>query len=100
MMMFIVMLLFVATALYIILPVSTRFEAFNNILKGHGDSDESQRNERAKKIAGFYWPLLIAIFLGWSLWTMDWGTTWIIWPVGAVLFYALVGLMELFEKES
>jgi hypothetical protein len=30
---------------------------------------------------------------------MDWGITWIIWPVGAVLFYALVGLMELFEKE-
>jgi transcriptional regulator with XRE-family HTH domain/uncharacterized membrane protein YecN with MAPEG domain len=100
MMMFIVMLLFVATAFYIILPISTRFEAFNNILKDHGDSDESQRNERAKKIAAFYWPLLIAIFLGWSLWTMDWGITWIIWPVGAVLFYALVGLMELFEKES
>jgi transcriptional regulator with XRE-family HTH domain len=100
MMMLVVMFILIATGLYILLPVATKFEAISNILKDRSDSDESQRNERAKKLAGFYWPLLIAIFLGWSLWTMDWGTTWIIWPVGAVLFAALVGLMELFEKES
>jgi hypothetical protein len=31
---------------------------------------------------------------------MDWGVTWIVWPVGAVLFAALVGLMEMLEKEE
>lgn len=99
MMMLIVMFILIAIGLYILLPVAAKFEAINTILKDQHDRDENQRNERAKKLAGFYWPLLIAIFLGWSLWTMDWGTTWIIWPVGAVLFAALVGLMELFEKE-
>jgi hypothetical protein len=31
---------------------------------------------------------------------MNWGVSWILWPVGAVLFTALVGLMELFEKDD
>ncbi|MCL1049828.1 hypothetical protein L2755_09365 [Shewanella abyssi] len=43
---------------------------------------------------------LTAIYLGWSLWTMNWGVTWIVWPVGAVLFAALVGLMELTTKDT
>jgi len=30
---------------------------------------------------------------------MDWGVTWIVWPVGAVFFVALVGLIELLDKE-
>ena len=63
-------------------------------------ADKVRRVKRAEKLAAFYWPLLIAIFLGWRLWTMDWGVTWIIWPVGAVLFAALVGLMELLDKEE
>jgi len=100
MMMLIVLILLIAMGLYILLPVSTRFEAYNSILKDHteAETETSKRAKRAEKLAAFYWPLLTAIFLGWSLWTMDWGTTWIIWPVGGVLFAALVGLMELLDK--
>ena len=99
-MMLIVLLLFIATGLYILLPVSARFEAYNRILTDNSDFEKSKRSQKAEKLAAFYWPLLTAIFLGWSLWTMDWGITWIIWPVGAVLFAALVGLMELLDKEE
>jgi len=99
-MMLIVLFLIIATGLYILLPVSARFEAYNNVLKDTVVTEKSKRTKRAEKLAAFYWPLLTAIFLGWSLWTMDWGTTWIIWPVGAVLFAALVGLMELMDKEE
>lgn len=99
-MMLIVLMLIIATGIYILMPVSTRFEAYNNILKDTSVTEKSKRAKRAEKLAAFYWPLLTAIFLGWSLWTMDWGTTWIIWPVGAVLFAALLGLMELMDKEE
>ncbi len=99
-MMLIVLILIIATGLYLLLPVSARFEAYNNILKDSVETETSKREKRAGKLAAFYWPLLTAIFLGWSLWTMDWGTTWIIWPVGGVLFAALVGLMELLDKEE
>lgn len=100
-MMLIVLFAIIAIGISIISPVSAKYDAYNNILKDTTlENEKSRRTKRAEKLAAFYWPLLVAIFLGWSLWTMDWGTTWIIWPVGAVLFAALVGLMELFEKNE
>ncbi len=99
--MLIVLMLMIAAGIYIIVPVSAKFDAYNNILKEHSEETEkSQRTKRAEKLAAFYWPLLVAIYLGWSLWTMAWGITWIVWPVGAVLFAALIGLMELRVKEE
>jgi len=100
-MMLIVLILMIAIGIYIVAPVSAKYDAFNNILKDNDiDTEKSRRAKRAEKLAAFYWPLLTAIYLGWSLWTMDWGVTWIIWPVGAVLFVALLGLMELLDKEE
>ncbi len=98
--MLIVMLIIIAVGIYIVSPVSSKYDAYNNILKDHFiETEKSKRAKRAEKLAAFYWPLLVAVYLGWSLWTMNWGVTWIIWPVGAVLFAALVGLMELLDKE-
>jgi len=100
-MMMIVLMFLIAAGIFIITPASARHDAYNHILKeNHAQKEKSKRAKRAEKLAAFYWPLLIAIYLGWSLWTMAWGITWIIWPVGAVLFVALLGLMELFEKEE
>lgn len=100
-MMLIVLILMIATGICIVAPVSAKYDAYNNILK---DSclvtEKSRRTKRAEKLAAFYWPLLTAIYLGWSLWTMDWGVTWIVWPVGSVLFGALVGLMQLLDKDG
>ena len=100
-MMLIVLLFIMAIGLSIVIPVSAKYEAYTNILEDRTvETIKSKRVKRAEKLAAFYWPLLIAIFLGWSLWTMDWGVTWIIWPVGAVLFAALLGLMELLQKDD
>ena len=100
-MMLIVLILMIAAGIYIVAPISAQYDAYSSILKDTGvDTEKSKRTKRAEKLAAFYWPLLVTIFLGWSLWTMNWAVTWIIWPVGAVLFVALVGLMELLEKEQ
>ncbi|MGB0495499.1 MAG: helix-turn-helix domain-containing protein [Kangiellaceae bacterium] len=100
-MMLIVLLLVIAAGIYIVVPVSAKYEAYSRILKENGfEASKSRRTKRIEKFAAFYWPLLVAIYLGWSLWTMNWGVTWIIWPVGAILFAALVGLMELLDKEE
>ena len=100
-MMLIVLIIIIAIGIYIVIPVSAKYDAYNNILKDSSVATEkSRRTKRAEKLAAFYWPLLIAIYLGWSLWTMEWKVTWIVWPVGAILFTALVGLMELLDKEN
>ncbi|PHS13270.1 MAG: transcriptional regulator [Kangiella sp.] len=100
-MMLIVLLLMIATGIYILIPVSTKYGSYNRILQeGYPYAKKSRRTKRIEKLAAFYWPLLTAIYLGWSLWTMDWGITWILWPVGAILFAALIGLMELLDKDD
>ena len=100
-MMLIVLLLMIATGIHILIPVSTKYDCYNRILQeGYSYSNKSKRTKRIEKLAAFYWPLLTAIYIGWSLWTMNWGVTWILWPVGAILFAALIGLMELLDKED
>ncbi|ACJ28243.1 Helix-turn-helix motif protein [Shewanella piezotolerans WP3] len=100
-MMLIVMMLMIATGIYVISSVSAKYTAYSHILQEGGLKEgRSKRAKKAEKLAAFYWPMLVAIYLGWSLWTMNWGETWIIWPVGAVLFVALIGLVELFDKDD
>lgn len=100
-MMLIALLVIVSAGIYIVAPASAQYEAYNNILKDNTVVTEaSKRAKRAEKLAAFYWPLVIAVYLGWSLWSMKWGETWIVWPVAAVLFAALVGLMELLNKDE
>ena len=100
-MMLIVLLLMIAIGIHIVASVSAKYDAYNNILKDPAlATEKSKTTKRVEKFAAFYWPLLTASFLGWSFWTMNWGITWIIWPVGALLFVALVGLMALLEKDA
>lgn len=40
-------------------------------------------------IASFYWPLLTVVFLAWSFIGNSWGISWIIWPIGSLLFSAI-----------
>ena len=95
------MMLMIATGIYVISSVSAKYTAYSHILQEGGLKEgRSKRAKKAEKLAAFYWPMLVAIYLGWSLWTMNWGETWIIWPVGAVLFVALIGLVELFDKDD
>ena len=99
-MMITVLMLMIAIGIYIVAPVSAKYEAYNNILKDSCvDTEKTRREKRSAQLAAFYWPLLTALYLGWSLWTMNWGVTWIVWPVGAVLFSSLVGLMEFLDKK-
>lgn len=45
-------------------------------------------------LAGAYWCLATAIYLGWSFWTSRWEFTWIIWPVAGVLYAAVFGIIR------
>ena len=96
----ILLLGFIATGLQYVIPTSARRDAFLFLING-GDLDagKSEETKHAEKLAGVYWPLLVAIYLGWSFWTMNWGVTWIVFPVGAVAFGGLVGLAKLLAKE-
>jgi transcriptional regulator with XRE-family HTH domain len=98
-MMVAVLLLIVGLGVYNIVPVSALFSAYN-CLVGEGEyaPENKQATKRMEEIAVIYWPLVTAIYIGWSLWTMQWGITWIVWPVAAIAFAAVVGLLKFFDE--
>lgn len=61
------------------------------------------RKRRARigdSIAAVYWCVVTAGFLAYSFVTGDWGRSWIIWPVAAVLFGAVTAVCSLILKEK
>lgn len=94
-------LLLVAAGLFVLIPglwAANVAEMFSG--RAGVDADEEEHSIIGV-IASFYWPLLTAIYLAWSFIGNDWGTSWIIWPVGAILFGAIAaggGALENFRK--
>ena len=52
--------------------------------------DYTRKNKALGKplgyVAGAYWLLATAIYLGYSFVTNRWDSSWIVWPVAGVLF--------------
>lgn len=99
-MMVVLLLVMVSLAVFTLIRVTSKYEAYSRLV-GEGDYAPSKRqsNERVEKIATIYWPLITAVYIGWSLWTMHWGSTWIIWPVAAIAFGAIVGISGLVKDQ-
>ena len=71
------------------------------ILLEEGDysRESKESNRHTSLLTTAYWCLVVAIFLLWSFLTNDWRNTWIIWPVAAVLYVAVVGIARALEKK-
>lgn len=95
------LLLMVAIGVNILINAGT-VRASYDILLGEGDYTLEQREnaKRVGKIAGVYWPVTTAIYLGWSFLTNDWYMTWVVWPVAGVLFGGIVALIGERVKED
>lgn len=50
------------------------------------------------KVSSVYWGIALAIYLAWSLYTMKWGFTWIVWPVAGVLYAVVINITKIFVK--
>lgn len=72
------------------------------VLLQEGDYTVSGKkgNKLADKIEAVYWPVITCIYLAWSFITMNWGFTWIIWPVAGVLFGVIEVICKLVEENT
>lgn len=95
------MFLLIGHGVYMLVNVNARKDAYEMILKqGEFEPQKMEDNEDAEKLGAFYWPLIVAIYLGWSFWTNDWHITWIVWPVAGLLFAALIGFLQMFKSDE
>lgn len=72
------------------------------MLLEEGDYKREQKIEDRKNepIAGIYWGVVVAIFLGYSFVTERWDQSWIIWPVAGVLFGVVMAATKLLRSRA
>ena len=83
----------VAFGVYHIVRVSILWGGYQKLLE-EGDYARKTKKSKNGLLAGIYWSVVTAIYLAYSFLTMDWGRSWIIWPVAGVLYAAVVKIEE------
>lgn len=96
-----VLLACIAIACFMIVNAGIIKDGQSKLLQ-EGDYDKNAKtNVVLKAVAPAYWLTVTAGFLLWSFLTMDWGFTWIVWPVAGVLYGAIsVVLSVVHEAKS
>ncbi|WP_430885943.1 hypothetical protein [Fusibacter sp. JL216-2] len=69
-------------------------------LDGENLQTLKRRTKRAKRLSQVYWPLITGVYLAWSVFTMDWHLTWIIWPFAGIVFSAVAGILSYEDRHS
>ena len=87
-----ILLLLVALATYLFVTAGMVMDSFNVLLQKEEYSKENKAI--SQRIAAPYWSIITVIYLGWSFITMDWGFTWVIWPVAGVLYGAIIAIVR------
>ncbi len=84
------LLLIVACGVYMIVLVGVQKGAYDRLLQvGDYSKERKKKNKKLETFSSVYWCLTTALYLGISFLYNNWEISWIIWPVGGVLFAAL-----------
>lgn len=67
-----------------------------------GDYSKTKKKNHSitSAISTAYWLIATAIYLAYSLTTNEWEHSWIIWVVAGVLFPAVIGIANVFDKRK
>ncbi len=68
--------------------------------EGDYTPEEKQFQRRTKYFSAAYWTFITGIFLLISLYHDNWDASWIIWPVAALFFAALRGILHMILKNN
>lgn len=81
----VLLLVIISIGVYLLVPAAAYRGALQQLLETDDYTRKKKANLFPQLFAQIYWPIITAIYLCYSLLTNDWGRSWIIWPVAAVL---------------
>lgn len=89
------LLAIVSVGVFLLVQAGSIQESFQKLLQeGDYSAEKKQNRKRFGPLAGAYWCLVTAIYLGINFRNKSWDTTWPIWPVAALLFVVLLGIFR------
>ncbi len=91
---------FVAAGVFMLVRTCIINSAYKKLLQEDDFSETKKIAKRSENglLAEIYWPVITAAFLAYSFITNDWGRSWIIWPVSAVIFPVIIIISRQFKK--
>lgn len=96
-----ILLFFVAIGTIFFVSAGMVWDSFNKLLQQDDYTKEKKKNRKKWGfVAGAYWCVVTAIFLTFGFIYEDWGNVGLIWPVAAVLFGALVIVLNAVGKRE
>ena len=96
-----VSLLIVAVAVYLFVVCNTIQNTYLQLLQEGEFTKSSKRHQKLlEPVSTVYWLAVTALYLGFSLITMRWESSWVIWPVAAILYGVIVTLCRILPKKS
>ncbi len=97
----VLLLLMIGIAVYLFITGGGEQSSYQVLLQ-EGDYTVSGKkgSKLADKIGTVYWPVITCIYLAWSFISMNWGFTWIVWPIAGVLFGMIAVICKLVEEHT
>lgn len=83
------LLLFAAVGVFLFVWAGSINGSFNKTLQiGDYTPEKKEVSRQTSFFAGSYWCIVVAVYIGVSLYMDNWHRSWIIWPVAGILFAA------------
>ena len=94
-------LLTAAVGVLLIVRVAIIQGSFQVLLE-EGDYDREAKLDRRRygDLNAIYWALVTAVFLIWSFSSSAWDRTWIVWPVAALSYGAIFGVVKALRRRN
>lgn len=95
------LLCIVAVGVYMIIRVVTVRESYQILLQeGDYNKKEKKKNNAASAASTIYWSIAVAVYLTWSFTSNKWESTWILWPIAAVLCAPFMMIVKLLSEKN
>lgn len=89
------LLAIVGIGVFLFITAGMEEEAYEVILQ---KKDFTIRKKSGKKIediiSAIYWPVVVIVYLVWSISSGSWGISWIIWPFAGIIFSVICKMVE------
>ncbi len=84
-----------------IVNVSIIHGGYNKLLmEGDYSPDEKEFRRKIKNFSRVYWCAVTAVYLLFSFRADSWHTTWVIWPVAALFYASILGILRMVLKNN
>ena len=91
----------VGIGVYLFVVAGVRQASMQKLLReGEFSEKEKGKNRIKETVETAYWLLATAIYLGWSFFSDDWGRTWVVWPIAALLSGGVALVCNLLTKKE